>query len=189
MPKYPRFPRFLTSHDWSTVVGQHQNWISSRAVKRVIFSLLHAQFTRFLSISLIIVICFSHFYPHKMFTRQPPYEGNSNAIDRSKPPARIGLLMREEWNELWEILEDCWSTDPLDRPTASELEARLRKTFQPLALDIRETRLVGNGRNFMEWYRFWHRNFRIIWKIFENLCRLLMFFYFVKFLYYYILFL
>jgi hypothetical protein len=39
--------------------------------------------------------------------------------------------MRGEWNKLWEILEDCWSMDPLDRPTASKLEARLHMIFQP----------------------------------------------------------
>ena len=67
-----------------------------------------------------------------MFTRQPPYGENSSAADRSKTPARIGLLVREEWTELWNILVFCWSTDPLDRPTASELEASLRNIFQPL---------------------------------------------------------
>jgi hypothetical protein len=41
--------------------------------------------------------------------------------------------MREEWNKLWEILEVCWSTDPLDRPTASPFEARLRMIFRPLS--------------------------------------------------------
>jgi hypothetical protein len=66
-----------------------------------------------------------------MFTRRPPYAEDSTANDRSKPPGRTGRLMREEWNKLWEILEVCWSTDPLDRPTASELEARLRMIFQP----------------------------------------------------------
>ena len=60
-----------------------------------------------------------------MFTQQPPYEQDSSAKDRSKPPRRIGLLKREDWNELWEILVVCWSADPLDRPTASDLEARL----------------------------------------------------------------
>jgi hypothetical protein len=39
--------------------------------------------------------------------------------------------MREEWNKLWEVLVVCWSTDPLDRPTASELEAMLRMILQP----------------------------------------------------------
>ena len=33
--------------------------------------------------------------------------------------------MHKEWNKLWEILEVCWSADPFNRPTASELEARL----------------------------------------------------------------
>jgi len=70
---------------------------------------------------------------YEMFTRQPPYGENSNADDRSKPPARIGLLMREEWNKLWEILVVCWSTNPLDRPTATELEASLHEIFQPLS--------------------------------------------------------
>ena len=66
-----------------------------------------------------------------MFTRRPPFEVDSCPNDRSKPPRRKGRLMREEWNNLWEVLVVCWSPDPLDRPTASELEARLRKIFQP----------------------------------------------------------
>ena len=68
-----------------------------------------------------------------MFTRRPPYEGDSTANDRSKPPRRTGRLNREEWNKLWEVLVVCWSADPVDRPTASELEASLRKVFQPLS--------------------------------------------------------
>jgi hypothetical protein len=64
-----------------------------------------------------------------MFNQRPPYEMDSAADDRSELPARIGRLMHKEWNKLWEILEVCWSTDPLDRPTASDLEARLRKIF------------------------------------------------------------
>ena len=138
-----------------------------------------------------------------MFTRQPPYEGNSSASNRSKPPARIGLLMKEEWNKLWEILEACWSTDPLDRPTASELEARLRKIFQPdsepLPLDTGTrtgekcstwtmSRLVHNGQKLMEWCRIWHGKFRIIREISKILRRLFMF-YCVMFLFYCILFL
>ena len=122
-----------------------------------------------------------------MFTRQPPYEGNSNASDRSKPPARIGLLLREEWNNLWEILMVCWSTDPLYRPTSSELEARLRNIFQsePLALDIKiaenrsiwtMSRLVHNVQELTEWCRIRHGNFRIIREIFKILFRLLMFY-------------
>jgi hypothetical protein len=66
-----------------------------------------------------------------MFTRRPPYEGNSTANDRTKPPRRTGRLNIKEWNKLWEVLVVCWSTDPLERPTASELEARLRMIFQP----------------------------------------------------------
>ena len=66
-----------------------------------------------------------------MFTRQPPYEGDSSVNDRSKPPVRTGCLKRVEWDGLWDVLVDCWSTDPLYRPTASELEASLRKIFQP----------------------------------------------------------
>ena len=66
-----------------------------------------------------------------MFTRRPPYEVDSSAEDRSKPPIRRGLLQREEWNELWDVLVVCWSPDPLERPTASELEAILRTIFQP----------------------------------------------------------
>jgi hypothetical protein len=68
-----------------------------------------------------------------MFTQQPPYEEDSNANDRSEPPKRIGRLMHKEWSKLWEILEECWSTDPLYRPTASDLVARLRIIFQPLS--------------------------------------------------------
>ena len=68
-----------------------------------------------------------------MFTRRPPYEADSNAKDRSKPPRRRGLLRRQEWNELWDVLVVCWSPDPLDRPTASELEASLHLIFQPLS--------------------------------------------------------
>jgi hypothetical protein len=66
-----------------------------------------------------------------MFTRRPPYDGDSTANDRSKPPRRSGRLNRGEWDKLWEVLVDCWSKDPLDRPTASELEATLRMIFQP----------------------------------------------------------
>ena len=139
----------------------------------------------FLDLSLLFV--FHIFVPHKMFTRLPPYEGDSNASDRSKPPARIGLLMGEEWNKLWEILEDCWSTDPLDRPTASELEARLRKVFQPepLGLDIginenrsisTMSRSVHNGQKLMEWCRIRHGNFRFVREISKILFRLLMFY-------------
>ena len=94
------------------------------AVSRVISSRLHAQYTRFLSISLIYRRC-SRICALKMFTQQPPYDGDSSAKDRSKPPRRIGLLRLEDWNKLWEILVVCWSADPLDRPTASDLEARL----------------------------------------------------------------
>ena len=90
----------------------------------MIFSRLHPQYMRFLSISLIYGR-YSRICAHKMFTQQPPYEQDSSAKDRSKPPRRIGLLKREDWNELWEILMVCWSADPLDRPTASDLEARL----------------------------------------------------------------
>ena len=64
-----------------------------------------------------------------MFARRPPYDGDSSAKDRSKLPSRTGRLKREEWNELWDVLVICWSPDPLDRPTASELEASLRKIF------------------------------------------------------------
>ena len=117
-------PRLLPLHKRSTVVGRHQNWISRRAVSRVIFSRLHAQYTRFLS---ILLICrrYSRICAHKMFTQKPPYEKDSIAKDGSKPPQRIGHLTSEDWNELWEILEVCWSADPLDRPTVSDLEARL----------------------------------------------------------------
>ena len=70
-----------------------------------------------------------------MFTRRPAYEVDSSLNNRSKPPRRRGRLVREEWNELWEILVVCWSTDPKDRPTATELEARLseiaRRSFLP----------------------------------------------------------
>jgi len=66
---------------------------------------------------------------YEMFTLRSPFDGESSAKDRSKPPGRIGRLMHKDWNKLWEILEVCWSTDPLDRPTASDLEARLRKIF------------------------------------------------------------
>ena len=65
-----------------------------------------------------------------MFTRRPPHDVDSTADDRSKLPRRKGRLMREEWNKLWDVLVVCWSPDPLDRPTASELEANLRKIFQ-----------------------------------------------------------
>ena len=68
-----------------------------------------------------------------MFTRRPPYEGDSCSKDRSNLPRRKGRLTREEWNELWEVLVVCWSPDPLDRPTASELEASLREIYQPLS--------------------------------------------------------
>jgi hypothetical protein len=132
-PRCPRYPRLLPSHKWSTVVGRHQNWITSRAVRGVIFSRLHAQFTRFLSISLIYRR-YSHICAHKMFTQQPPYKGNSTANDRSKPPRRTGRLNLEEWNKLWEILEVCWSTYPLDRPSASALEAWLHTIFQPRSM-------------------------------------------------------
>ena len=90
----------------------------------MIFSRLHAQYTRFLSISLIFRR-YSRIFAHKMFTKKPPYEEGSSAKDRSKPPRRVGLLKHEDWNTLWEILVDCWSADPLERPTASDLEARL----------------------------------------------------------------
>ena len=53
LPKCPRCLHLLPLQNWSTVVGRHQNWISSRAVSIVIFSRLHAQFTRFLSIYLV----------------------------------------------------------------------------------------------------------------------------------------
>ena len=129
LPKCLRCPILLPSHKWSTVVGQHQNWISTRAVSRVIFTRLHAQFTRFLSISLIYPR-YSRICAHKMFTRRPPHDVDSTANDRSKLPRRKGRLMREEWNKLWDVLVVCWSPDPLDRPTASELEANLRKIFQ-----------------------------------------------------------
>ena len=64
-----------------------------------------------------------------MFTRRPPYEIDSSADERSKPPRRKGRLMREEWDDLWVILVVCWSADPFDRPTASELEVALRNIF------------------------------------------------------------
>lgn len=67
-----------------------------------------------------------------MFIRRPPYDGDSSAKNRSKPPSRTGRLNREEWDKLWEVLVTCWSADPLDRPTASELEASLLKIFKPL---------------------------------------------------------
>ena len=67
----------------------------------------------------------------KMFTRRPPYEEDSSSEDRSKPPMRTGLLKPKVWNDLWDILVVCWSPDPLYRPTASELEANLRKILQP----------------------------------------------------------
>ena len=129
--------------------------MSSRAVRRVIFSRLHAQFTRFLSISLIYCrySLFTYSFA-KMFTRQPPYGENSSAADRSKTPARIGLLIREEWTELWNILVFCWSTDPLDRPTASELEASLRNIFQPLQ----------NGSES------WFQLYLIVWRCIFNIC-------------------
>jgi hypothetical protein len=87
----------IPSQKGSTVVGRHQNWISSRAVSRVIFSRLHTQFTRFLSISLIYRR-YSCICAHKMFNRRPPYKRDSSAIDRSNTPRRIGRLNREEWN-------------------------------------------------------------------------------------------
>ena len=64
-----------------------------------------------------------------MFTRRPPYDGDSSADERSKLPRRKGRLTRGEWNDLWDILVVCWSADPLDRPTASELEVALRNIF------------------------------------------------------------
>ena len=111
------------------MVGRHQNWISSRAVSRVILSRLHAQFTRFLPISLIYRR-YSRICAQNTFARRPPYDMDSTAYDRSKPPRRGGRLMRMEWYRLWKILEVCWSTNPSDRPTASELEARLLNIFE-----------------------------------------------------------
>ena len=70
-----------------------------------------------------------------MFTQRPPYDGNSSAKDRSKLPRRKGRLMDKEWDKLWEILEVCWSADPFDRPTASDLEARLPEIAQFLTAD------------------------------------------------------
>ena len=64
-----------------------------------------------------------------MFTRRPPYDGDSTPNERSKPPRRKGHLMHKDWNKLWKILEVCWSADPSDRPTALELEVRLRNIF------------------------------------------------------------
>ena len=78
-----------------------------------------------LSISLIYRR-YSHICAHKIFTQQQPYD--SSAKDRSKPPGRIGPLKREDWNKLWEILVVCWSANPLDRPTASDLVARLHES-------------------------------------------------------------
>ena len=131
-PSCPRFPRLLPLQKWSTVVGRHQNWMSRAAVNRVIFSRLLARYTRFLLISLIYRR-YSRICAYKMFNHRSPYDWNSSAEDRSKLPRRIGRLMHKYWNKLWEILEVCWSADPLDRPTASDLEARLRKIFQPLS--------------------------------------------------------
>ena len=54
---------------------------------------------------------------------------DSSADERSKPPRRKGRLAHGEWNDLWDILVVCWSADPLDRPTASELEVALRNIF------------------------------------------------------------
>ena len=130
LPKCPRWSRLLPSHKGSNVVGRRQNWMSRRAVSRVIFSRLHAQFTRFLSISFIFRRCL-RICTLKMFTRRPPYEEDSSSEDRSKPPMRTGLLKPKVWNDLWDILVVCWSPDPLYRPTASELEANLRKILQP----------------------------------------------------------
>ena len=57
-PNCPRCPRLLPLHKRSTLVGRHQNWLRRlTAVRRVISSRLHAQFTRFLSISLIHRCC------------------------------------------------------------------------------------------------------------------------------------
>ena len=50
---------------------------------------------------------------------------DSSAIDRSKLPDRKVLLKDSKWDKLWEVLEGCWSPDPSDRPTATELAARL----------------------------------------------------------------
>ena len=88
----------------------------------------------FLSISLIYWH-YSHIFAHKMFTQKPPYDGSSSAEDRSKLPMRKGPLVHEEWNKLWEILELCWSADLFDRPTASDLEARLPEIAQFLTAD------------------------------------------------------
>ena len=70
LQKCPRCLRSLPSQNWSTVVGRHQNWISSHAVRKVIFSRLHAQSTRFLSLvyffdlsSLFKYLCALDVYP------------------------------------------------------------------------------------------------------------------------------
>ena len=73
-----------------------------------------------------------------MFTQNPPYEKDSSAKDRSKLPMRKGPLVHEEWNKLWEILEVCWSADPFDRPTASDLEARLPEIASFLTADANQ---------------------------------------------------
>ena len=163
-PNCPRCPRLPPLHHWSTLVGRHQNWFSRCGVSRVIFSRLHAQYTRFLSISLIFRH-YSRIFAHKMFTQKPPYEKDSSAKDRSKPPRRIGLLKHEDWNKLWEILVDCWSADPLDRPTASDLESKLSeiagrsilpssfllaeaKWFSTLTCFALSTHIDDNGRDF-----------------------------------------
>ena len=72
-----------------------------------------------------------HVFVRIIWLPYDPYEGDSYSKDRSKLPRRKGRLTREEWKELWEVLVVCWSPDPLDRPTASELEASLRKIYQP----------------------------------------------------------
>ena len=144
-PNCPRCPRFLRLHNWSTVVGRHQNCVSRSGVSRVIFSHLHPQYTRFLFISLIYWR-YSHICAHKMFTQQQPYD--SSAKDRSKPPGRIGPLKREDWNKLWEILVVCWSANPLDRPTASDLVARLHESAgRPF---LRSSFLIADA-NQAEW--------------------------------------
>ena len=81
-----------------------------------------------------------------MFTQQQPYD--SSAKDRSKPPGRIDPLKREDWNKLWEILVVCWSANPLDRPTASDLVARLHESAgRPF---LRSSFLIADA-NLAEW--------------------------------------
>jgi hypothetical protein len=76
---------------------------------------------------------------YQIFAGYPPYHGYAivAVLEGRLPPRPSGdHYMGIGFDDLmWELMVHCWRGDPTERPTASDLALRLRKSNEPRASD------------------------------------------------------